>query len=281
MKIKVFIFIFLANTLLFCQDKFSSKGDYFLKEASFYALGVGDIISITVFGEPELSGDYELNEKGEIKFPLLNEVLLLGLTIQEASKKIEDLLKVSYFQNPQVSITVKEYKSYWVNVIGEVKITGKKYLKQRSTVLDVISECGGMTQEAGDRITVQRKKNDKESNIIQLTLKDLTEPKSDYYNFKVESGDTIIVHQKPYFYIQGEVVHPGKYELVDNLTLLQAIALAGGTGKFANEKNIEIYRTEGNETKIIKKNLKEIKKNEEEDLIIFPQDTIIVNKRTF
>ncbi len=281
MKIKIFILVLLANTFLFCQEKLSSKSDYYLKEASFYTLGAGDIINVTVFGEPELSGDYELNEKGEIKFPLLNEILLLGLTIQEASKKIEDLLKVSYFQNPQVSVTVKEYKSYWINVIGEVKSTGKKYLKQRSTVLDVISECGGMTQEAGDKITIQRNKNDKESSIIQLTLKDLTEPKSDYYNFKVESGDTIIVHQKPYFYIQGEVAKPGKYELVDNLTLLQAIALAGGVGKFANERNIEIYRTEGSETKIIKKNLKEIKKNEEEDIVILPMDTIIVNKRTF
>lgn len=273
---KFFIFIFSISNLILSQDK-----NLYFKEANVYNLGPKDIVSINVYGEPQLSGDYELNEEGKIKFPLLGYINIAGLTIQQAAEKIENLLEKEYFVDAQVSLIVKEYKSFWINVIGEVKNTGKKYLKSKATILDVISECGGLSQEAGDQITLKRPVGKDSSLVVQLNLKDLTDPNSPNFNYNVETGDTIIIHPKPYFYIQGEVEKPGKYELVKDLTLLQAIALAGGTGKFANEKNIEIYRTEGSETKIIKKNLKEIKKNEEEDIAILPMDTIIVNKRTF
>lgn len=279
---KIFILFCLAGTLLLSQNKSSSKEeDLYIKEANLYLLGPKDIISINVFQEPQLSGDYELSDEGKIKFPLLGEVLLSNLTIQQASEKIEKLLEKDYFVDAQISVVVKEYKSFWVNVIGEVKNTGRKYLKSRATILDVISECGGLSSEAGDSITLKRPISKESSLVVQLNMKELTDPNNPNFNYKVETGDTIIIHPKPYFYIQGEVEKPGKYELVKDLTLLQAIALAGGTAKFANEKNVEIYRTEGSETKIIKKNLKEIKKNEEEDISILPMDTIIVNKRTF
>jgi polysaccharide export outer membrane protein len=282
MKKSIFLIIILAGTFGLCQGILPPTGEnLYFKEANLYLLGPKDIVNIVVFGEPQLSGDYEINDEGKIKFPLLGEVAISNLTVQQAAEKIEKLLEKDYFVDAQVSLVVKEYKSFWVNVIGEVKNEGRKYLKNKATILDVISECGGLSQEAGDSITLKRPVNKDSSLVMQLTLKDLTNPNSQYFNFKVEPGDTIIVHQKPYFYIQGEVAKPGKYELANNLTLLQAIALAGGIGKYANEKNVEIYRTEGSETKIIKKNLKEIKKNEEEDIIIQPMDTIIVNKRTF
>lgn len=263
------------------SNSISKEGDFYLKEANLYLLGPKDIVNISVFGEPQLSGDYEINDEGKIKFPLLGEVAISRLTAQQAADKIEKLLEKDYFVDAQVTVIVKEYKSLWVNVIGEVKNTGRKYLKSQATVLDVISECGGLSPEAGDSITLKRPVGKDSNLVVQLNLKDLTDPNSPNFNYKVEPGDTIIVHPKPYFYIQGEVAKPGKYELAKDLTLLQAIALAGGVGKFANEKNIEIYRTEGSETKIIRKNLKEIKKNAEEDIVIYPMDTIIVNKRTF
>ncbi len=283
MKWNILIVVFLTSFAIFPQNKSSSvkEGDLFIKEANVYYLGPKDIINIVVFGEPQLSGDYEVNNEGKIRFPLLGDVAVSKLTPQEAAEKIEKLLEKDYFVDAQVSLTVKEYKSFWVNVIGEVKNPGKKFLKSQATILDVIADCSGFSSEAGDSITLKRPISDKESNILQLTLKDLTEPESPHFNYKVMPGDTIIVHQKPYFYIQGEVQKPGKYELTKDLTLLQAIALAGGPAKFANEKDVEIYRVEGDQTFVIKKNLKDIKKKEEEDISIKPMDTIIVNKRTF
>lgn len=279
---KLFVFLLFISIVLFSQNNSSSKeGELYLKEASYYPLGPKDIVNIIVYGEPQLSGDYEISDEGNINFPLIGKVAVSNLTAQQAAERIEKLLEKDYFVDAQVFLVIKEYRSYWVNVIGEVKNTGRKYLKSKSTILDVISESGGLSSDAGDLITLKRPVNKDSNLIVQLDLRELTDPNSPNFNYKVEPGDTIIIHPKPYFYIQGEVGKPGKYELVKNLTLLQAIALAGGTGKFANEKNIEIYRTEGDEIKIIKKNLKEIKKNEEEDISILPMDTIIVNKRTF
>lgn len=277
----LFLFLWGSNILLPQINPVSKEGDLYLKDANLYLLGPKDVVNITVFGEPQLSGDYEINDDGKIRFPLLGDVLISNLTTQQAAEKIEKLLEKDYFVDAQVTLIVKDYKSLWVNVIGEVRNTGRKYLKSQATILDVISECGGLSNEAGDSITLKRPVDKDSSLVVQLNLRDLTDPNSPNFNYKVKPGDTIIVHPKPYFYIQGEVAKPGKYELAKDLTLLQAIALAGGVGKFANEKNIEIYRTEGSETKIIRKNLKDIKKNEEEDIIIYPMDTIIVNKRTF
>lgn len=280
--LKILFLVLWGSTLGLPQSNFVSKeNDLYLRDANLYLLGPKDVVTIIVFGEPQLSGDYEINDEGKVRFPLLGDVSISNLTTQQAAEKIEKLLEKDYFVDAQVTLNVKEYRSLWVNVIGEVKNTGRKYLRSQATVLDVISECGGLSSEAGDSITLKRPVGKDSNLVVQLNLKDLTDPNSPNFNYKVQSGDTIIVHPKPYFYIQGEVAKPGKYELSKDLTLLQAIALAGGVGKFANEKNIEIYRTEGSETKIIRKNLKDIKKNEEEDITIYPMDTIIVNKRTF
>lgn len=246
-----------------------------------YVLGPRDIITVTVYGEPQLSGDYEIGEDGSVRFPLINAVVVGGLAPQAAAEKLERLLEKDYFVDAQLSLTVKEFRSYAVNVIGEVKQPGRKFLKGPLTVLEVITEAGGLTTEAGDVITLQRPESMGKTGVYTIKVEDLIAGTSTRMQMRVLPGDSLTINPKSYFYIQGEVAKPGKYEIAPDTTLLKAIALAGGFGKFANEKDIELHRETGRDKEILKINYRAIKSQKEEDILLLPSDTLIINRRIF
>jgi len=246
-----------------------------------YVLGPRDIVTITVYGEPQLSGDYEIGDTGSIRFPLINSFAAAGLSPQAAAEKLERLLEKDYFVDAQLTLTVKEFRSYAVNVIGEVKQPGRKFLNGPLTILEVITEAGGLTPEAGDIITLQRPESMGKTGVYTIKVDDLIAGTSTRMQMRVLPGDTLTITPKSYFYIQGEVAKPGKYEIAPDTTLLKAIALAGGFGKFANEKNIELHREAGREKEILKINYQAIKSQKAEDILLLPSDTLIINKRIF
>jgi len=246
-----------------------------------YVLGPRDVVSITVYGEPQLSGDYDIGETGSIRFPLIDAIVIGGLSPQAAAEKIERMLEKDYFVDAQLSLTVKEFRSYAVSVIGEVKQPGRKFLKGPLTVLEVITEAGGLTQEAGDIITLQRPETLGKTGVYTIKVEDLIAGTSSRMQMRVLPGDTLTITPKSYFYIQGEVAKPGKYEITPDTTLLKAIALAGGFGKFANVKDIELHREAGRDKEILKINYRDIKSQKAEDVTLLPSDTIIINKRIF
>lgn len=261
-----------------------AEGVLTIGSAEEYLIGPKDIVFIAVYGEPELSGDYTVDEDGIIRFPLLKSVKIGELSAQAAADRIEKLLEKDFFVDAQVTLLIKEFRSYAVNLLGEVNSPGKKYLKGQMTLLDLLSETGGLTNEAGDYITLQRQSKDgpiDKTDVYQIKVNELTAGISPYAQFKILPGDTLTVNPKAYFYIQGAVERPGKYEIVKDLTILKAIALAGGFAKFANEKDVELHREATGEKQIIKVNMAAVRKQKAEDIFLLPSDTIIVNKRIF
>jgi len=246
-----------------------------------YILGPRDIVTVTVYGEPQLSGDYEIGENGSIRFPLINTVSIGGLSPQAAAEKMERLLEKDYFVDAQLSLAVKEFRSYAVNVVGEVKQPGRKYLKGPMTVLEVITEAGGLTPDAGDVVTLQRPETLGKTGVYTIRVADLIAGTSPRMQMRVLPGDTLTITPRSYFYIQGEVAKPGRYEITPDTTLLKAIALAGGFGKFANVKDIELHRESGSDKEILKVNYRDIKSQKAEDILLLPSDTLIINKRIF
>lgn len=246
-----------------------------------YVLGPRDIVTITVYGEPQLSGDYEVGENGSLRFPLIDSIAVGGLSPQAAAEKLERMLEKDYFVDAQLTLTVKEFRSYAVNILGEVKQPGRKFLKGPLTLLEVITEAGGLTPEAGDIITLQRPESMGKTGVYTIKVEDLIAGTSSRMQMRVLPGDTLTITPKNYFYIQGEVAKPGKYEITPDTTLLKAIALAGGFGKFANVKDIELHRETGREKEILKINYRDIKNQKADDISLLPSDTIIINKRIF
>lgn len=113
---------------------------------SNYQLGSGDLVSIKVFGENDLSTETRLSDGGTISYPLLGELQVSGLTIGELETKVANKLKEGYLVNPRVTVTILEYRQFFIN--GEVQKPGGYAFMPGLTVNKAISLAGGFSQVA-------------------------------------------------------------------------------------------------------------------------------------
>lgn len=112
-----------------------------------YRLGPGDVLTIGVWGHPDLQGDIRIMPDGDIVFPLLGSVRLADLTLAEAQQKLQTELAV-FIRDPQVSMTVKEMRAIEVKVLGEVVRPGIYKIRPGSTLMDGIAIAGGPARRA-------------------------------------------------------------------------------------------------------------------------------------
>jgi len=252
-----------------------------------YVIGEGDLLRITVYDNPDLATEARVSGDGKITFPLIGEVMLNNRRVNEAEKVIATLLGDGYIVKPQVTIFIAEYKSKKVTVLGEVGKPGIVVLRGASTLMEVISDAGGLTLNAGDAIVITRKvisqatmsapeKNDKEAlrNEVSVLVdtKRLFEDGDVTANVPVQAGDSIYVPKAAFVYVNGEVKTPGAYKITKGLTVLKAITIAGG---------FTIKASEGR-TRIIRKTEKgEIRIKAKFDDLVMPDDIIQVPESFF
>jgi len=150
---------------------------------STYQLGAGDMLTIRVLGEPELTLEkIRLTDAGTLSYPVLGEIRLLGLTVGELEKIITDGLRGRYLKNPQVSVQMDEYRPFYVN--GLVEKPGSYPYQPALTVRKAASIAGGLKIRASvDKVYVIRA-NDKNQNAIKADM-----------NTPIYPGDTVIVEQ--------------------------------------------------------------------------------------
>jgi polysaccharide export outer membrane protein len=111
-----------------------------------YLLNTGDHVQVTVFEEPDLSIDAVLDDTGAISFPLLGEIVVRGLTLRELEMTITEGLRGRFLINPQVNVSIKEYRPFFVR--GEVVSPGGFPFKPGLTVEKAVSIAGGFTSRA-------------------------------------------------------------------------------------------------------------------------------------
>ena len=223
-------------------------------------LGPGDLIEVTVYNVPELSSKARVSNSGDLYLPLIDYVHVEGLTQEEAQTVIEKRLEEGGFvRTPHVTIFVDEASSQGVTIIGEVGKPGVYADPVDRKLYQIISQAGGFTQAASRKIAIVRRG---QTEAKQITLpRNLTDDLSG--NVEVLPGDTINVPRAPIIYVVGDVGRPSGF-LVDNgtLTVLQALALAGGTNHTAKMGGARIIRktpTGMTETKVQLKKMLEAK----------------------
>lgn len=223
-------------------------------------LGAGDLLEVSVYNVPELTCKVRVGNSGDVYLPLIDYVHVEGLTQEEAQSVIEKRLEDGGFvRSPHVTIFVDEASSQGVTVIGEVSKPGIYPDVVDHRLYEVISEAGGFTQNASRKIAILRKG---ETAPIRIDLpRNLADDLS--ANVEIMPGDTITVPRAPIIYVVGDVGRPSGL-LVDNgqLTVLQALALAGGTNHTAKLGGARIIRKGPNgmfETKIEIKKMLEAK----------------------
>ncbi len=207
---------------------------------SLVKLGRGDLIEVGVYNVPELATKARVSSSGDVYLPLIDYVHVEGLTVEEAQALIQKRLEDGGFvRSPHVTIFVDEAASQGVTILGEVAKPGIYPDVADHKLYEVVSEAGGFTAAASRKIAIIRQ-NKPEPIRIDLP-RNLADDLSG--NVEVLPGDTINVPRAPIIYVVGDVGHPAGL-LVDNgsLTVLQALALAGGTNRTAKMGGARIIR---------------------------------------
>ncbi len=203
-------------------------------------LGPGDLIELNVYNVPELTTKARVSNTGDVYLPLVDYVHVADLTQEEAQAVIEQRLEEGGFvRNPHVTIFVDEANSQGVTVLGEVAKPGIYADPSDRKLYEVISLAGGFTGNASRKIAVIRRG---QADTIHIDLpRNLGDDVSG--NIDVLPGDTITVPKAPIIYVVGDVGRPSGL-MVDNgqLTVLQALALAGGTNRTAKMGGARIIR---------------------------------------
>jgi len=236
-----------------------------------------------VWDHDDLTRDVTVSQEGEFSYPLIGKVHAAGLTVFQLEKEIRDKLDGRYIIDPQISITVKEYKSKRVFVLGEVSQKGEKGpgaypLQGKTTLLEVLSQAGGPTKDAGSEVVVIRPKNSKgnpksleeatEDEIIKINLRKLLDGDS-RQNIYLRPNDTIFVPEAEYFFVFGQVERPGRYILEPGTTVLKAITTAGGVTEIAAINKTKIVRERGSGKSEIPVSMTD--PVEAEDIIMVPE----------
>ncbi|NNM65640.1 MAG: polysaccharide export protein EpsE [Burkholderiales bacterium] len=211
--------------------------------AGEYMLGTGDIVSVSVYGHPELEVKaVEVDAKGEVVLPLLGYVAIGGMSPTGAGKAVAAKLKEGGFiLKPYVNLLVVKYDSQQAVVLGQVNKPGQYVLQRGSRLTDLLAQAGGVSPTGANTVILQRDQGGKRVDT-SIRLDGLFASTSPVTDPPIASGDVIYVPQASVFYIEGEVQKPGAYRLEPGMTLLQAIALGGGLTRRGTDRGAEIHR---------------------------------------
>ncbi len=224
-----------------------------------YRIGPSDVLKITVWGQDDLTRLVVVGAGGWMPFPLIGDVQASGLTPSELEGRLRQLLGKDFLVDPQISVSVHEYRSQKVFVLGEAEKPGTYTLTGRVTLLDVLSQAGGPSKTAGRQIVVVRFPRSEGpvtpgtagSTTVRVNLKRLLDGDA-AENLLLEAGDTVVVPKQTSFFVLGEVKRPGAFALDKETSALEAITLAGGFTERAAASVTKILRkrADGNQETI-------------------------------
>jgi polysaccharide export outer membrane protein len=252
-----------------------------------YAIGPRDVLAITVWGQADLSRDYTVDPDGFIPFPLIGRVKAVGSNPKELAAQLTELLGKDYLVNPQVIVSVKEYLSQKVQVLGEAGKPGVYYLTGPTSVLEVLSKAGGLASTAGKQVILLRNHATSAEGtasvdaVLRLSL-DKIQAGDSAENTPVRNQDTLIVSKAlaNSYFVFGEVKKPGGYTLDKETNILEGITIAGGFTDKAAPSRTRVIRSTPEGQKVIEIDMNDILRRgraaktvmlQESDVVVVPE----------
>jgi polysaccharide biosynthesis/export protein len=206
-------------------------------------LGVGDQVSLQVYGQADMTVTEYIDDNGALSVPLVGAVRVAGLSPNEAARSVEKALKSGGFLiDPHVTIGVLQARSQRVTVLGEVRTPGRYPVEANTTILDLLALAGGTTIEASKTIFIIRTNADGTTTRIPVDVKNQEQQAGLIAGELLHSGDSILVPHAELVYVSGEVKAPNSYAIRPNLTVQQAIILGGGITDKGSKSRIDIKR---------------------------------------
>jgi len=217
---KLILFILMLGFTLAAHSADDAKQDY--------VLGAGDVVRISVYGNPDLATETRVSSTGTITFPLLGEVTVSNTSVGEAEKRIAKALEEGGFlKQPQVNIVVMQFQSQMVSVLGDVYKPGRYPLDRPSTLTDVLAMAGGPTPNGSELVTITSLTGE-QSQIREYDLREVLVRGNAGQNPAVRGGDIIYVNAREVS-VLGQVNRPGKYSVVGGVrTVGDFLSMAGG-----------------------------------------------------
>jgi polysaccharide biosynthesis/export protein len=270
---------------------------------SGYVLGPDDQLLIRALDGFDL-GDKPvlIGVNGNITLPLVGRVKAAGLTVEQLENEIASRLKV-YVQDPQISVTVTEFRSQPVSVFGAVTTPGVVQLRGRKTLYEVLSMAGGPRETAGSTVSITRLLENGpiplpgatpdptgRYSTAELEVREILDGKNPVANIEIKPHDVISVSQgnARMVYVVGDVQRAGAFNLGGQRTIsvLSALSLAGGLGRTAKPEKARIFRPSPDPLKHeeIAVNIKQILDAKAEDIGMRPEDILVVptsSRKTF
>ena len=252
-----------------------------------YVVGPQDVLNITSQDDPALSGKFTVEADLTFTFPLLGRVRAGGLTLREVESQLQTkLIEEGYFKDPQIRVSIEQYKSQKVFIVGEVRSPGAYALSGDMRLVEALALAGSTLPTAAGEVVIVpagvdsmmvrpaslQDAGESDSPVVRVNLRE-RQNGAFQQNVQLAGGDTVFVLKAENIYVFGQVKNPGAYPLQhDVTTVLQGQALAGGVTDRGATSRVEIVRVVNGEQKKMKVKL-------EEQLL--PGDTIVVPQRFF
>jgi polysaccharide export outer membrane protein len=215
-------------------------------------LGRDDLIGVTVYDAPELTRTVRVDADGNIRLPMVRQhIQAAGLLPAELETAIATaLVDENVLVNPVVAVTVVEYHSRPITIVGAVRNPTTIQASGTVTLLDALTRAGGITGSAGSEIMVSHQRPSPDGTSVTLTdripvrsLMDVTDPAA---NMKLDGGEIVRVPEAGQIFVVGNVKHPGAFQITDDSgsSVLKMMALTGGLDSFSSH-TAYIYRIDG------------------------------------
>ena len=251
-----------------------SACDVLAQQKESLLIGPGDLIQIHVFDTPELDQMARVTDAGTFPLTLGGEIKISSHTPAEASHTVEEVLASGhYLLHPRVSVTVADYATQKVSVLGEVRAPGAYAIGTPRLVNDVLALAGGLTELADRRIAIQRRGSHERISCF------VTNSIAFDSGVAINPGDTIFVPKAGVVYILGDVGRPGGYTMTNNdaeITVLQLVARAGGTNHSAVPSKARLIRRTGASYNESPLPLSQMQKGKTPDLKLEANDIVYV-----
>lgn len=239
-----------------------------------YLVGPGDVIRVTVYDHPDLSSTVRVNTDGTINFPLIGTLPIVGISVSQVGEKVAAGLADGYVVNPQVAVFVEEFRSRKVIVMGQVRNPGLYELRGPISLLELISQAGGLLPDAGEMVSITRRADTaNQEQMIKVDLRTLTQGGAAATDVAIQDGDSIFVETADNVYVTGEVRRPNAYKFERGTSVIKAITMAGGFTELAAKGRVKVIRkSDGTETQL---------NNVPMHMLVLPEDVIVVPESFF
>lgn len=211
------------------------------------SVGPGDVLQITIYGQPDLSSQVTVSADGGIAVPFLGVLTVAQESPGAIARRIEaGLRKGGYLSDPTVSVEVAQVNSRVVSILGEVQRPGRYAIENKLSLLELLALAGGLKNTADEHITVMHPDAQASGPRAEtrVVVSSRAAPSPEASTLALHSGDIVYVPAAPLFFTYGEVGKPGAYPLEQGMNVMRALALAGGLTPRAADGSISIRRTD-------------------------------------